>query len=172
MPKSEDVQNGHSAKPTIQSGHTPNHCALRRNPHRDDFVHNSTTQVFFGADSRRKGNRSTSEHRVRGDDSNYVRSRQEPDTSSEQINIQMFFVFFKVMHEEAKVTRNNVNQSKWIFCDHQYNRLNELLFIFTGIQGYLFASDIKMCIRICLGEVPVIQNEQYTTATSLIKNNQ
>ena len=39
------------------------------------------------------------------------------------------------------------------------------------IQGYLFANDIKMCIGICLGDVPVIQNEQYTKAISLIKKN-
>ena len=34
----------------------------------------------------------------------------------------------------------------------------------TRIQGYLFADDIKMCTGIGLGNVPVIQYEQYTTA--------
>ena len=29
----------------------------------------------------------------------------------------------------------------------------------------------KMCTGICLGDVPVIQYEQYTTDTSQVKNN-
>ena len=41
----------------------------------------------------------------------------------------------------------------------------------TRIQGYLFANDIKICIRICLGDAPVIQNEQYTTVTSPVNKN-
>ena len=41
----------------------------------------------------------------------------------------------------------------------------------TKIQGYLFVKDIKMCTGIFLGDVPVIQNEQYTTTPSLIQNN-
>ena len=39
------------------------------------------------------------------------------------------------------------------------------------IWGYLFANNIKMCTGICLGDVQTIQNKQYATATSLIKNN-
>ena len=34
------------------------------------------------------------------------------------------------------------------------------------MQGHFFAKDIKTCTGICLGDVPVIQNEQRTTATS------
>ena len=35
----------------------------------------------------------------------------------------------------------------------------------TRTQGYLFVNDIKMCTGICLGDVPSIQNEQYTIAS-------
>ena len=41
----------------------------------------------------------------------------------------------------------------------------------TRIERYLFANDIKMCTEICLSGVPIIQHEQYTTATSLSKIN-
>ena len=41
----------------------------------------------------------------------------------------------------------------------------------TRIQGYLFANDIKMCTEFFLDDVPIIQNEQYIKATSLIENN-
>ena len=30
----------------------------------------------------------------------------------------------------------------------------------TGVQGYLFANDIKVCTGICLGDIPIIQNEE------------
>ena len=41
----------------------------------------------------------------------------------------------------------------------------------TRIQGCLFANDMKMCTAICLGDVPIIQNEQYRPATNPVKNN-
>ena len=41
----------------------------------------------------------------------------------------------------------------------------------TRIQGYLLANDLKMCAGIWPGDIPIIQNEWSTTATSLIENN-
>ena len=45
------------------------------------------------------------------------------------------------------------------------------LYLFTRLQGYPFTNDIKICTGICLSNVPIIQHEQYTTATSPVKNN-
>ena len=42
--------------------------------------------------------------------------------------------------------------------------------LYTRKQGYLFSNDRKMCTGICLGDIPIIQHEHYTTATSVIKN--
>ena len=47
----------------------------------------------------------------------------------------------------------------WWFC--QYRR----------IQGYLFANDMQMCTGFCLGDVPIMQYKQYTTAKSPVKCN-
>ena len=49
--------------------------------------------------------------------------------------------------------------------------MSPILAAHTGIIRCLFAIDIKMCTAVCLGEVPVIQNEQRTIATSSVKNN-
>ena len=40
------------------------------------------------------------------------------------------------------------------------------------VQGYknIYSPVTKMCIGLCLGDFPILQKEQYTTATSLIKN--
>ena len=41
----------------------------------------------------------------------------------------------------------------------------------TRIHGFLFVNNITMCTGMRLGgDVPIIQNEEYTKATSLIKN--
>ena len=58
------------------------------------------------------------------------------------------------------------------YCIHSFTYLLSVLFNASSrIQGYLFANDIKMCTGLCLGDVPIIQHDQYTTATSVIKNN-
>ena len=41
----------------------------------------------------------------------------------------------------------------------------------ANTSGCNIQGDIEMSTAICLGAVPIIQNEQYTKATSLIKNN-
>ena len=59
-----------------------------------------------------------------------------------------------------------------IYCTpHVHSSCTLTVCVHTRIQGYLFANDIKMCTGICLGDVQIIQNGLYTTATSPIKNN-
>ena len=77
-----------------------------------------------------------------------------------------------------------------VFCEssllkrHSRNSLSKFDIISTSnfktesfMQGYkdiyspMTLTFFKMCTGICLGDVPIIQNEQYTTATSPVKNN-
>ena len=55
---------------------------------------------------------------------------------------------------------------------YEYEYLKHAKTTLTRIQGYLVAKKKKMCTGIGLDDVAIIRKTtQYTTATSLIKNN-
>ena len=71
------------------------------------------------------------------------------------------------LHAYIKYTVNTLVILLLVFC---YDAVTTN-FLFTRMQGYLFASDTKMYIGICLGDVTFIHvqytcmsiNKQYTT---------
>ena len=80
----------------------------------------------------------------------------------------------------AKVTTQQLIQSCWsfprtvikvVFFFLLMHPVRETLIVkYYYARIFLFPNDIKIGTGICLGDIPIIQNEQYTTATSPLQN--
>ena len=83
------------------------------------------------------------------------------------------FVFFSPLHSRKKVVmERGMNHSVffcclWLCFAHEFIMLKILLD--TRIKGCLIANYIKICTGSCLDNIPIIQYEQCTTATSPMK---